>query len=102
MLDFVTNILSHDEDLFTFVRGEIYWVRGSFLIIIILVNLISTYQVSEEESPIVDINGARPHVLMLEKDPDAHLPLIVLIAYVVEILIHDLVQVLLLHGLQLL
>ena len=51
---------------------------------------------------VVNINLARPLVLVHEQDPDVHLSLIELIAYAIEIVIEDLAQVVFFDCLQLL
>lgn len=101
-LDLVRNILCHVDDFFAFICGEENRKRCFLGFDIIDIFRITPDQVRVQEPSLVDVDCAGAEVLVLEEDPHAHLPLVVLIAHSVEIIIHNLLQIVLFHLLQLL
>ena len=63
----------------------------------IFIDCIVAYQVGEQESSIVNVDSARAEILMLEQDPNSHLSFVILVTDAIEIVVHDLVEVVLLH-----
>ena len=66
----------------------------------IFVDCIVADQVSEQESSIVNVDGARTEILMLKQNPDSHLAFVILVTDAIEVIVHDLIKVVLLHRLQ--